>query len=212
MELSASAGGSPACIQDYRSAALQAPPTVAPKSPGSDSPYRVLDAGTLADLLGTRPKTGGSVPLLMVGAIVGTGLDKPHEVCRSLDRYLDIAHPGDRIPSVLLWAFPGGRDEDENSLASVDSVSAFSELSGAQPCSDGEPLLPPEQLTESETRVLRYLATSLSAPEIARELCVSINTVKTHLRHLYTKLGVHRRQEAVNRAKGLRLLGSRAAS
>jgi DNA-binding CsgD family transcriptional regulator len=212
MELSASVGGAPASIQDYGAAALQAPTTVAPQSPASDSPYRVLDAPTLADLLGTPPRTGGSVPLLVVGAIVGTGLDKPHEVRRSLDRYLDIAHPGDRIPSVLLWAFPGGRDGDANSWVSDDYVSDFSELSAEQPCSDGEPLLPPEQLTESEMRVLRYLATSLSAPEIARELCVSTNTVKTHLRHLYTKLGVHRRQEAVNRAKGLRLLGSRAAS
>jgi LuxR family transcriptional regulator, maltose regulon positive regulatory protein len=54
--------------------------------------------------------------------------------------------------------------------------------------------------------VLRYLPTNLSAPEIARELSVSTNTVKTHMRNLYTKLGVHRRASAVESARALGLL------
>ena len=64
-----------------------------------------------------------------------------------------------------------------------------------------------EPLTESETRVLRYLPTHLTAPEIASELHVSVSTVKTHMSHLYTKLGSHRRTEAVDRARSLGLLG-----
>jgi LuxR family transcriptional regulator, maltose regulon positive regulatory protein len=51
-----------------------------------------------------------------------------------------------------------------------------------------------EQLTDSETRVLRYLPTHLTAHEIASELCVSVNTVSAHRRHLYAKLGVHSRR------------------
>ena len=51
-----------------------------------------------------------------------------------------------------------------------------------------------------------FLQTSLSAPEIARELYVSVNTVRTHMRHLYDKLGAHRRLEAINRARALGLL------
>jgi LuxR family maltose regulon positive regulatory protein len=51
--------------------------------------------------------------------------------------------------------------------------------------------------------VLRYLPTKLSVPEIANELSVSPNTVKAHIRHLYAKLGTHRRGEAVARALGL---------
>jgi LuxR family transcriptional regulator, maltose regulon positive regulatory protein len=63
-----------------------------------------------------------------------------------------------------------------------------------------------EPLSESELRVLRYLPSNLSAPEIAGELFVSTSTVKTHMRHVYEKLGVHRRSEAVERARDLGLL------
>jgi LuxR family transcriptional regulator, maltose regulon positive regulatory protein len=64
-----------------------------------------------------------------------------------------------------------------------------------------------EDLSEGELRVLRYLPSNLSAPEIAGELYLSLNTVKTHMRHIYAKLGVHRRTEAVERARALGLLG-----
>jgi LuxR family maltose regulon positive regulatory protein len=64
----------------------------------------------------------------------------------------------------------------------------------------------PELLSQAEARVLRFLQTSLSAPEIARELYVSVNTVRTHMRHLYDKLGAHRRLEAIDRARTLGLL------
>ena len=63
-----------------------------------------------------------------------------------------------------------------------------------------------EPLSHAETRVLRYLPTKLSAPEIADQLYLSVNTVKTHMRHLYDKLGVHRRHEAVEQARALGLL------
>ena len=54
--------------------------------------------------------------------------------------------------------------------------------------------------------MLRYLPTNLTAPEIARELSVSPNTVKTHIRHLYDKFGTHNRAEAVDLARALGLL------
>lgn len=55
-------------------------------------------------------------------------------------------------------------------------------------------------------RVLRYLPMNLSAPDIARELSVSVTTVRTHISHLFVKLGAHRRTEAVARARDLGLL------
>ena len=75
----------------------------------------------------------------------------------------------------------------------------------------GGPGWPGEPLTQSETRVLRYLPTHLGAPEIAAELYLSANTVKTHLRHLYRKLGAHSRHEAVQRAQAIGLLTASSA-
>jgi LuxR family transcriptional regulator, maltose regulon positive regulatory protein len=63
-----------------------------------------------------------------------------------------------------------------------------------------------EPLSQGETRVLRYLPTNLSAPEIARELSVSVHTVRTHIRHVCGKLGAHGRTEAVTQARALGLL------
>ena len=63
-----------------------------------------------------------------------------------------------------------------------------------------------EPLSQGETRVLRYLPTNLSAPEIARELSVSVNTVRTHIRHVCGKLDAHGRTEAVTQARALGLL------
>jgi LuxR family transcriptional regulator, maltose regulon positive regulatory protein len=63
-----------------------------------------------------------------------------------------------------------------------------------------------EPLSDSEGRILRYLPTHLSRSEIAAELCVSVNTVKTHMRNLFTKLGAHSRTDAVDRARCMGLL------
>jgi LuxR family maltose regulon positive regulatory protein len=70
--------------------------------------------------------------------------------------------------------------------------------------------LPPsplaEPLSERELEVLRLLTTSLSTPEIADELCIAASTVRSHVKRIYRKLNVHRRMDAVLRAKELRLL------
>lgn len=63
-----------------------------------------------------------------------------------------------------------------------------------------------ESLSERERIVLRYLPSRLSAGEIAGELYVSVHTVKTHMRHIYRKLGATSRREAVDRARALDLL------
>ena len=65
-----------------------------------------------------------------------------------------------------------------------------------------------EELSPSELRVLRYLPTNLTRPEIAGELYVSVNTVNTHIRNIYSKLGARDRSSAVGRARELRLLSS----
>ena len=65
-----------------------------------------------------------------------------------------------------------------------------------------------EELSPSELRVLRYLPTNLTRPEIASELLISLNTVNTHVRKIYAKLGASDRSTAVQRARELRLLSS----
>ena len=65
-----------------------------------------------------------------------------------------------------------------------------------------------EELSPGELRVLRYLPTNLSRPEIAGELSVSVNTVSTHVRRIYAKLQVRDRSAAVQRARELRLLAA----
>jgi LuxR family maltose regulon positive regulatory protein len=62
-----------------------------------------------------------------------------------------------------------------------------------------------EPLSERELEVLRLLATGLNGPEIARELVVSLNTMRTHTKNIYSKLGVNDRRAAVRRAKELDL-------
>ena len=63
-----------------------------------------------------------------------------------------------------------------------------------------------EPLSERELDVLRLLGTDLDGPEIARELMVSLNTMRTHTKNIYSKLGVNNRRAAVRRAEELQLL------
>ena len=63
-----------------------------------------------------------------------------------------------------------------------------------------------EPLSERELDVLRLLGSDLDGPDIARRLSVSVNTVRTHTKSIYAKLGVNNRRAAVRRAAELDLL------
>jgi LuxR family maltose regulon positive regulatory protein len=63
-----------------------------------------------------------------------------------------------------------------------------------------------EPLSAREIDVLRLLGTDLDGPDIARQLVVSLNTVRTHTKNIYAKLGVNNRRAAVRRAKELDLM------
>jgi LuxR family maltose regulon positive regulatory protein len=64
----------------------------------------------------------------------------------------------------------------------------------------------PHALTARELELLSFLPTRLTSPEIAARWFVSVNTIKTHLAHLYRKLGVADRNSAIARAHELGLL------
>ncbi|HEY1568828.1 MAG TPA: LuxR C-terminal-related transcriptional regulator, partial [Solirubrobacteraceae bacterium] len=103
----------------------------------------------------------------------------------------------------LLHALP--RHETAHRALRADIVDL---LGGASPATDPERLPHPEELSPSELRVLRYLPTNLTRPEIAQELYVSINTVNTHIRNIYSKLGARDRSAAIQCARRLRLLST----
>ncbi|MCB1004042.1 MAG: hypothetical protein KDB35_07620 [Acidimicrobiales bacterium] len=110
---------------------------------------------------------------------------------------------------------PGGPDHLAAARAIVDAapdpgiVGTYLERAEARHRVAATPATAPElvePLTDRETAVLRYLPSTLSQREIAGELYVSLNTVKTHASGLYRKLGVASRGQAVQRARELGLL------
>ena len=95
---------------------------------------------------------------------------------------------------------------DRGTVVTAFALELLERMSGS-PLRDDEArraLLDP--LTDRERTVLRYLASSLSNAEIAAELYVSVNTVKSHQRAVYRKLGAANRRDAVRRARALRVL------
>ncbi len=126
----------------------------------------------------------------------------------ALERALELADH-DRFVWVFLQAGPPLRDlltrqirrgTSHRGLVEALSVELERDATTARPA----PLLEP--LSEREQRVLSYLETMLSTEEIAGELFVSTNTVKSHVKSIYRKLGVTRRRQAVVRARTLQLL------
>jgi len=127
----------------------------------------------------------------------------------ALERALDLAEPHGAVHPFLQAPVLGllerqARHRTAHASLIAEIRSVLSGLGGSPPRLALPALLEP--LSGSEIRLLRYLPTNLTAPEIARELSVSPNTVKTHVRHLYAKLGAHRRAGAVEAARALGLL------
>jgi LuxR family transcriptional regulator, maltose regulon positive regulatory protein len=168
------------------------------------------------------PVLDGSAPVVrrswlveafVLEAIARDALSDRGAAERAMERALELAEPDDIVTPFLLNPAPGllerqarGRTAHAALIAGILDL-----LPGNSPAPPSAGPRPPvEPLSDSEVRVLRYLPTYLSAPEIAAELSVSTSTVKTHLRNLYGKLGVHSRAEAVERARAVSLLAPSA--
>ncbi len=175
-----------------------------------DDPEAAVDV--LAPLLDDSTPVGASVweiEALLLEAIARDALGDPGAASRALERALDVAEPDGLLLPFLLY--PTAELLERQARLRTTHASLIAEilnlLSGHTPAArakDAAPLREP--LSESELRVLRYLPTNLPAPEIAAELFVSLNTIRTHLRNAYAKLGVHSRADAVKRARELGLL------
>ena len=162
--------------------------------------------------------TGGTAPVIgyftvieseLLAGLAHRDLGDQRPASQAAERALALAEP-DRV--VLPFALTGARElldaiprHETAHAALLSDILDF--LRGSSvPSSGPQRPAPPEPLSPSELRVLRYLPTNLSRPEIASELSVSVNTVNTHVRNIYAKLQAQDRSTAVRRARELRLL------
>ena len=172
------------------------------------------------------PVLDGSIPVrpmrmvtvLLLEATARDALGDQAMAGRILERALDITESNGLLLPFLLNPIPAVLERHRRHRTAHPAL--LSQILDLLATSAG-PTLPPggqtglargrglaltEPLTDSETRILRYLPTHLTVHEIANQLFLSVNTVSTHKRHLFAKLGVHSRHEAVDRARALGLL------
>ena len=145
----------------------------------------------------------------LLEAIARDALADPAAAGRALERALDLAEPDGVLTTFVLHPAPGllqrhARQRTAHAALIADILSLLAGRKPAPPPAGPPP--PLEPLSDSEIRVLRYLPTNLPTAQIASELYVSRHTVRTHISHLYAKLGTHTRAEAVARARALGLL------
>ena len=171
------------------------------------------DADGAAEILaGIEPaRTDAPMQALLLTAIADDARGDSGAASRALEQALDLAERSGLLLPFLLFPVPHllarhARARTAHAALVADLLDLLAGQTPADRPGDVEPLRDP--LSESELRVLRYLPTNLHATEIASELFVSENTIRTHMRHLYAKLGVHRRADAVQRGRDLGLLAT----
>ena len=179
-----------------------------------DEPERTVEA--LAPVIaGSAPalyERSARVEALLLNATARDRLGDRGAAEASLEAALELAEPEALILPFMLW--PSGKLLERHpghrtAHAALISVIRDALAGRAAPRRGSAPL--PEQLSEAELRVVGYLPSNLTAAEIASELVVSTNTVRTHMRHIYAKLDAHTRSEAVARARELGLVAPGAA-
>jgi len=189
----------------------------------AEAALRLATGDPRAATAALAPALDGSAPVAwqnelaeayLLEAIARDSLGDSGAADRALERALDLAEPDGLLLPFLLHPAPGLLDRHTRYPTAHASLLAEIRglLSGTQPSPPARPQPLLESLSASEVRVLRYLPTNLTGPEIARELHVSPNTVRTHIKSLYAKLGTHGRAEAVTRARAVGLLAPSARS
>jgi LuxR family maltose regulon positive regulatory protein len=173
---------------------------------GLHDPARLLER--LLEAAEAGPRTGSVIEILVVQALVHhAGRDIPAALA-SLERALTLAEPegyvrlfiDEGLPMVSLLRAAVKRGIVPGYARRL--VAAGTKTVVTVPVRPG--LI--EQLSERELDVLRMLGTDLDGPDIARELSVSLSTVRTHTNRIFAKLDVHDRRAAVRRARELGLL------
>jgi LuxR family transcriptional regulator, maltose regulon positive regulatory protein len=164
-----------------------------------------VDAGPASGDLAAR------IEVLVLHAVARHAQLDRDGASESLERALELAG-ADRFPQVFLQAGSQLRELLARQVrlgtrhrGLVDELQILLERRAvASPAARATPLLEP--LSKRELTVLGYLETMLSTDEIAAELFLSTNTVKTHTKSIYRKLGVTRRRHAISQARAMRLI------
>jgi LuxR family maltose regulon positive regulatory protein len=149
----------------------------------------------------------------VIDAVARDAVHDEEGALRAIERALDLAEPRGYSNIIARYGAPVrsllrrrvARGTGHRALAG-QLLSTLDERPTAERAA-GPTLLEP--LSERELAVLRFLPTMMSNAEIASEMFVSVNTVKTHLKHVYRKLDVADRRDCVKRARRLRLLSPR---
>ena len=165
---------------------------------------------TLAPWSEQSEETVEGVQARVVEALAFDAASDQVAAAESLERALDLAEPGGLRWALMQFGRPLQPLLTRQLRNGTSHRALVGELLEALDGSDGRsrsnaPLMV-EPLSPREQAVLRYLPTMMSNQEIASELFVSVNTVKTHLKAIYRKLDVADRRAAVRRARRLELL------
>ncbi|MBN1283846.1 MAG: hypothetical protein JXB47_00455 [Anaerolineae bacterium] len=163
----------------------------------------------LARLLAVVEGAGAVGRLVRVLTLQGLALQaQGHETeaLAALGRALDLAEPGGYARVFI----DGGDARPLLRKAAAHGNAYARKVLGAvgesEPSASAPEQPPIDPLSARELEILRLLNTHLSSAEIAGELVISVNTVRTHIKNIYSKLGVHGRTEAVEQAEALDLL------
>jgi LuxR family maltose regulon positive regulatory protein len=174
-------------------------------APSADDAARLLQRLLEAAKAGER--TGTVIEILVLQALTDHARGDVPGALAALERALTLAEPEGYV---RLFASEGPPMASLLRAAAKQGIapSYIHRLLAAVNRSEDRPPLrqgPIEPLSERELEVLRLLASDLDGPDIARELTVSLNTVRTHTKSIYAKLGVNNRRAAVRRAGELNL-------
>jgi LuxR family maltose regulon positive regulatory protein len=148
------------------------------------------------------------VEALLLDAAARDRLGDRRATEESLEAALELAEPEGLMLPFMLWPSRELLERHpKHRTAHGTLISRILDMLAGRAGSQRGPAAPlRDELSDAELRVVRYLPSNLTASEIASELVVSANTVRTHMRHIYAKLDAHTRGEAVARARELGLL------
>jgi LuxR family maltose regulon positive regulatory protein len=162
--------------------------------------HRLLDAAEAGQ------RGGSAIEIMILQALAHHARGDSSSALATLEQALERAEPAGYVRIFLDEGAPMAallRAAARQGVAVHHARRLLADLDAGPPAASQQVLV--DELSGRELEVLRLLRSDLSGPDIARELLVSLNTMRTHTKNIFTKLGVNNRREAVRRAAELGL-------